>query len=239
MPESHPVEQALEGLSHQHRQTEVGKWQVDALDRESPDVGLVVRVLLGPNVENIVAEIFHKKGLQVDSHTHQHRVGQEYPDGTQQEAKGVIGSPASRSRVEGDARFVLLAEGDLHVQHEQGAHAKVSREAKGRQEPPQLELVLGGLPDPNHLDGVYDLETRAGGHDEGGTEPVPGDDRQGLEHVGGCGIPAHLADVVVSRLCEGHDCVAWFFLFFRLFCIVSVSSYRRNELMSSPCVAIL
>ena len=131
--ECNSVEHWLVGVSAHHRDCQIRKGQVQALDGKSPDVGLVGWVLFGPNVEDVIRHGGIEEGRREYIHHQQEWVGDQTSDRSQEPAKGVIGRPASRPRVEGNTLLVLLAETALHVHQEDQTERKRTTVAKTSQ----------------------------------------------------------------------------------------------------------
>ncbi|VEU33375.1 unnamed protein product [Pseudo-nitzschia multistriata] len=171
-----PVEHVKIGISHKDRERQIGKGEVDGLDREAPDVRLVGWVALGPDVEDVIDQVLRKNRGNGKAEAHQKGVRSKQSERAQQDAKCVVGGSTSGPRVEGTTRFVLFAELHQHVHRNEGIETKISGVTKGRQKPPDLHARRYIFPGPNYLVRANNSKIRGKGYHDGSTKPVAGDD---------------------------------------------------------------
>ena len=183
MTQGHSVEHGLVGISAQYRNGQIGKGQMQALDGKSPNVGLVGRILFGPDIQYIVRHGGIKEGHYENSHANQQRVRHQTPNRSQEPAKGVIRRPATRARVEGNPLLVFLAETGLHVHQKEQSQRKGSAVTKARQKAVDFQVGLDIVPGPHGVIRADNVEIHAQGQNDRGSEPPFGNNGELVEHI--------------------------------------------------------
>jgi len=183
MAQGHSVQHGFVGIPAKDGNGQIHKGQVQTLDGKSPNIGLVGRVLFGPNIQDIIRHCRIKEGHHWNAHHCAEWIREYTANRSQEPAKGIIRRPASGARIERNPLFVLLTETALHVHQKEETETEGTRVTKARQEPVYLEIGFDHVPGPHCVVRTDDFEIHAQRQNERGSEPPFRDDRKLVEHV--------------------------------------------------------
>lgn len=175
-----------------------------SLDRNAPYVGVDIRILPAPHVQHVEGQIPRKERGDRDKATEQMETHQA-PSHPEQEAKQIVGRPATGPGVVRTASLVLLGELVQHVQAHEGVDAERADVQEGREEAPHVEAIADGGEVVDELVCWDDAEVARQGQAGGAAEPVAGDEREGVEPVGYARSVVHPGGLVGRRHGDEND----------------------------------
>ena len=173
-----------------------------ALDRNAPYVGIDVRVLPAPYVENVKRQVPRKERCDRDQPTEQME-RRHAPEHTEQETEEIVGCPPAGSGVVRSAALVLLGELVQHVQSHEGVDAERPHVQERRCQTPHVEGTFDRAKVINQHVRADDAKVPGQRESSGTTEPVAGDEWEGVEPVGYARGVVHPGGLVGGR----HDVI--------------------------------
>ena len=141
-------------------------------DWNAPNVGLTFRMLLGPDIEHIVNEVFHVDDAEWKEVRSHEGCGGEHDEDCEDQSKRIVGSATTGARIEWPALFVLLAKANQQVKADQSVEFKRARVTKASEHSPYLKAVLDGVEIEGKHHGRYNPKVSAQGANESEAEPV-------------------------------------------------------------------
>lgn len=173
-----------------------------ALDRNAPYVGIDIRVLPAPYVEDVKRQIPRKERCDRDEPTEQME-RRHAPEHAEQETEQVVGRPPAGSGVVRSAALVLLGELVEHIKSHEGVDAERSHVQERSCQTPHVEGTLDRAKVINQHVRADDAEVPGQRESSGTTKPVAGDEWEGVEPVGYARGVVHPGSLVGGR----HDVI--------------------------------